>query len=307
MTQVPGDDRQLDWSRDLSTWPNLKLARARQLAWDLHARIDLAVASTAKLVPAYSADRRVVVFCMPAVSEATLSEWALLAGDVVHNYRSALDAFAWELAHLDGAEPAEQVKPRIVFPICLTEQKWVSALKGYMRTLPPFIRSRLGSVQPYRFERPSEGIFAILHRLDILDKHRGALRVEQTYHDTSMFSYRAVMQDGREAGSPEWDVDFEEVGPLPGPPLFSLRFEHPLEYAESTHVPPLRLQIVDGDTPRSLFEMFDLIDFQIEGTWHVVMTGSSLTADTLRERGIPDEVIDKWFVEGAPYDLTKAH
>jgi hypothetical protein len=92
---------------------------------------------------------------------------SLIAGDVIHNARACLDHLAWEIAHNPKRETA--------FPI------WNSRKGGQDPTIPsgisPSHQAALVSVQPYIISptTPTNSFLAILHALDITDKHKTVL------------------------------------------------------------------------------------------------------------------------------------
>lgn len=100
-----------------------------------------------------------------------IRDWALIAGDAVHNARSALDVAVFELARGDQLPAVQQ--QAIAFPIVVDGQKW-SGTALRLSMLPPQLLERIRLVQP--FQRPDEerggDMLPVLHALDIADKHR---------------------------------------------------------------------------------------------------------------------------------------
>jgi hypothetical protein len=99
----------------------------------------------------------------------------LIAGDAIHNLRSALDYLAWQLVLISGGNP-ERSKPQFPvqwdtpncydtngIPILMSNQK-----------LRPDIRRLLDSkwLQPYHAADPDGHPLYFIHNLDIIDKHR---------------------------------------------------------------------------------------------------------------------------------------
>lgn len=100
---------------------------------------------------------------------------SVIVGEIVHLVRSALDHLAWQLVVLDGGQPNDYTQ----FPVYDTPTN----AKGNPRTvtIQPGIMNQavlnaLVDMQP--FQRPQYGepatdsMLWVLHRLDIIDKHR---------------------------------------------------------------------------------------------------------------------------------------
>ncbi len=103
-------------------------------------------------------------------------QWSLMVGDVLHNLRSALDHLAWQLVILDGGEPGVQTQ----FPVRETPFNKSGDLTATQLN-PPVNDARildaLEASQPYRGADGSpaqvdRNPLWLLHRLNIIDKHR---------------------------------------------------------------------------------------------------------------------------------------
>lgn len=100
----------------------------------------------------------------------------LMIGDCVHNLRSALDHLAFQLAVLNGASSSAAEKT--MFPVCLAKSGKSGFDSRVEKSLKPFISSAaLAAVeecQPYNAANgvPNQTAIWILHKLDIIDKHR---------------------------------------------------------------------------------------------------------------------------------------
>lgn len=95
----------------------------------------------------------------------------LILGDAIHNLRSALDHLAWQLVEAGGGQPDD----RTAFPICETPQQYASALgRGELKRMRMGAEKVLCAVQPYN---TLDQNLWLLHRLDIVDKHRLLLAV----------------------------------------------------------------------------------------------------------------------------------
>lgn len=170
----PAKEQALLEGRDLTTWPTMKLERAHALLNDMFGRVAIWNASRAYLAPTRIApDRLSVELLAPTGIRPPLDEWALIIGDAFHNIRSALDAMAWEFAHLER----EPLKPRqVYFPVTADAQKWAAKAKE-LESIPDNLLERLRQLQPW-FEPQADGV---IHWLDVIsevnndDKHRGSV------------------------------------------------------------------------------------------------------------------------------------
>lgn len=108
---------------------------------------------------------------------------AAIAGDIIHNLRSALDHLAWQLVVLDGGLPTE----RTAFPL----HESPTNEKGNPRVLTiqpvindPLIMAAVETMQPYSAANyghdPRTDSLGIIGRLDNIDKHRLLLTVTHT-------------------------------------------------------------------------------------------------------------------------------
>lgn len=118
-------------------------------------------------------------------------EWALTIGDAVHNLRSALDAVAWGMANFGDSKPAEPRK--VTFPIAETSKQWRNALDAWVAAIDPEFQKRIKALQPFtHVPEGSEAGLAMLHKLDIQDKHRDFVTVSvdsQGFDLSGAFSY----------------------------------------------------------------------------------------------------------------------
>lgn len=159
----------------------VKLRRAKDLVNELRSMIEpLALEATRSIVGAPSpTDASTVIY---RVTRVPLIDpiVAAIAGDIVHNLRSALDHLAWQLVLLDGGQPDEETS----FPL----HESATNKHGNPRVLiiKPGIRdtaimSAVEAMQPYTEARyghdPRTDGLGIIRRLDNIDKHRLLLTV----------------------------------------------------------------------------------------------------------------------------------
>lgn len=91
-------------------------------------------------------------------------ELGLIAGDVVHCLRSALDLLAWQLVWRTGAEPSRDT----AFPISTSEESLERDIERRLRGARPEATRAVRETKPYR---GGNAVLWALHHLDIEDKH----------------------------------------------------------------------------------------------------------------------------------------
>lgn len=272
------NEKVADWDRifrpgvDMSVIPVAKWehahAKARQLRDEYNAYRN---GSGDETISVYSEDRRRVTLTARLPKPPPIVLWSLLLGDAIHNYRSALDGLAWEVAHLDGnAVPAKYARS-LYFPLAKTEDAWNDMQTKTLVSVPPVIRSRLETVQPYRFEPMQEGIGITLDKLDILDKHRSALTLALRVLDQQHFSVELAT----EAGSLD-DFTYEFVAPdapiADGVPVLVFEERQPVANLRVEKLPMVLGVDLDG-SHRNIFDLLDLIERQVAGTFINVCVG----------------------------------
>jgi hypothetical protein len=210
----------------------MKLERSFGLLNELEARIHLWNASRKFQVPIrFSDDMWWIEFLMPETNLLPLDEWALLLGEALHHGRSALDAAAWEIAHLDGKTPTHP--KRINFPVTESEERWEEARR---RLLPDIEETYLEKIREYQpwLVTPEPGKIpwiAALAELDNRDKHRGSI--------VAIPSFQGIETDGMSLKftdtSGEARVHLELMSPAvlaglsPGTPIARLGFGEALD------------------------------------------------------------------------------
>jgi hypothetical protein len=104
------------------------------------------------------------------------SNWALLIGDCIHNFRCVLDHLAYDVVtRYSKPTPAEK---DIGFPIMLNRSQFTrNRIQKYLGRRPrQGFKAAVERLQPYK-RRQDINVYPlwILHRLDIIDKHRQLL------------------------------------------------------------------------------------------------------------------------------------
>jgi hypothetical protein len=99
------------------------------------------------------------------VRERPPGDLALIAGDCVHNAKSALDHVAWQLAGADPDDTGTQ------FPIFANETKFATAKRQY-QLIPSRPLAVVTYLQPYRRSQPLDDLLWAIYALDNADKHK---------------------------------------------------------------------------------------------------------------------------------------
>jgi hypothetical protein len=166
----------------LGVWPNLKLVRGQTHLGELHSRINLwRVSEPHGLRPAIAEDRLSWKLVLDLRHPAPTDEWALIAGDCIHNLRSALDAAVWGFATVNGANPENS--KGLGFPIVTDRAKWMNRdVRRQLEGVPQTYIDRIETVQPYNHTTQAGRVSALslMHALDIKDKHRAGVTASIT-------------------------------------------------------------------------------------------------------------------------------
>lgn len=117
-------------------------------------------------------------------------DWGYIAGDCIHNLRSALDHLVFQLAILgQGRGLTDEEAHSCMFPIFTDRKKFKDASQGRLRLLRPGEQTRITELQPFNAGDPSiwsrgpgrylpgapASLPVLLGRLeefDVIDKHR---------------------------------------------------------------------------------------------------------------------------------------
>jgi hypothetical protein len=139
-------------------------------------------------------------------SHPDLTRWGLLAGDCVHNLRSALDHLVWECTLRETPCPPSGTE----FPIFATKTKYLREERGGGRykirgITKPHIRTLVDESQPWKrtaeesdrqplFDSPDLNPLWLVHEADREDKHR--IIVPTLVSPKSLVSEIAIMGEG---------------------------------------------------------------------------------------------------------------
>lgn len=275
-------ERELRVGREYSVWPYLKWGNADRLAHRLRSEYQMWRASLGLETRAeYSDDRRTVTFYANIATSAPTHEWSLAFGDIIHNYRSALDSLAWAMAHLDGRRPDERDAAHIYFPIKKTFAQFDSEARGRLKSVPGFVLTRMEQVQPYHVlpgQAVDDGIALILHDLDIEDKHKAALETRAVAADRTTYGIvykpldRSTWVESADSMVPEWLAPERAISN--SDPIVRWTFRQPVEEAEIPDL-PLRLVVERKGKKHDVFELLHLINQQIAETFAIIETGKA--------------------------------
>lgn len=204
--------RQFRLGIEMSTWPNLKFARAVSLLRELQSRIETWSAGqpfeTDKVL---SEDGLVASVVLRVTRQAPVEEWALLLGDTVHNLRSALDGLVWELSHLDGQTPSN---PRgLYFPIVSDESKWSNASR-MLEHCPSEAVERIRLMQPFLIPDPGMSGLEVLAALSNQDKHRMPIRTRMSVQQLFVENARFEFANEEDIPDPPFRVNMEDTVPM---------------------------------------------------------------------------------------------
>lgn len=115
--------------------------------------------------------RQEIISTIPKVEplEPTLP---LMIGDCIHNLRSALDHLVYQLAVQHGT--SSDFADKTFFPICLTDTEFNDRPRKRIKPLvSDSAFTEIEKSQPYfAYDIPEESDIWVLHKLDIIDKHR---------------------------------------------------------------------------------------------------------------------------------------
>jgi hypothetical protein len=100
--------------------------------------------------------------------------FSVLAGEIIHHLRSALDYLMWQLS---SEEYRRKCSTFIQFPVCRhrpTKEKELARYNGMIKGIThPVFRQFIDGLQPYKStDCVSNEPLLILHKMDIADKHQ---------------------------------------------------------------------------------------------------------------------------------------
>lgn len=163
----------------------LKLERGREHVRSLLAEARAFLDSEPYSVEAFDRGEQ-RVFILRALANPP-ERLALIAGDAVHNLRSALDLAACDLVSRNGGA----VNDDTAFPI-VKERSGLRPGLGRLKGARPAVVEAVKELDPCRDGNPS---LWLLHRLDILDKHRLLMVVGMSYRSFTFDPAKRMVED----------------------------------------------------------------------------------------------------------------
>jgi len=154
------------------------------------------------------------------VGRTEVPRFGVLAGEIVHHFRSAFDHLIWQLADAEGRR---RFANEIEFPICETRQECIRKADGKVKH-SSFCRkvqgvssltalARIHGLQPYHrvdlFNHP----LLQIHLLDKFDKHRELVGVNQDLFQRFMYSGRQPFGTVKDSASGGIRI-VKPIGPL---------------------------------------------------------------------------------------------
>lgn len=301
ITDIEGWDRIYRPGVEIRAYPVAKWEHAWSLARQLRSDYnDYRAALREETTPDMSPDRRSITFRARIEHQPPLEAWTLAFGDALHNYRSALDGLAWELANLDGRTVAPEHERSLYFPLALSEKSWEKLKRTTLASMPAVVLDRLSTVQPYRFEPVEEGIGLLLNKMSNLDKHRAGLSLELRVVDKTTFSIEFTPEDPNASHDYEYEFLAPDRSIRNGDVVFAFREREPVKSARVDKLPMILGVEIDG-RGHNVFELLDMIERQVAGTFINACVGmpSGAWAKYLMEGGGRPETA--WYPNLARY------
>jgi hypothetical protein len=156
----------------------LRMARANELTEELHGRMGeycdsaLGINRDTKTVPGHTIFRVAVKEEVPAI-------WNTQLGDIIHNFRSALDIASCELVRRGGGIVSRETG----FPLCATREDFDRLLPIRLAGAPPAALDLLRELEPYEGGNDEHGqILPLLDGLDIELNRNGGRPIAVIIH-----------------------------------------------------------------------------------------------------------------------------
>ena len=168
-----------------------------------------------------------------------LDRWSLIAGDCIHNLRSALDHAAYALAIRDSGQSPPPAYRSIQFPIVGDSKDWPAERDRRLGSLSAASRARIERLQPYnRGHHDLPPLLSLVSHFDNTDKHRllnlasehlvgGKFRLKTAMPTLTPYFLKTPINSGTEAvmffevDPPNLDVDYDYE------PSFDITVSHP--------------------------------------------------------------------------------
>jgi hypothetical protein len=189
VTKYPGMDRPVLLKQELESMTaeerialiRVKVERAEHHVIDLERAIRAFLDSDPYRVGSKREAKKLIYYA--ANVEPVPPVIAAVAGDAIHNLRSVLDHLAVHLFFV-GPNRAAGPSKHDAFYIADDSKEFESRLNGVIQDLRPDAADALRSIEPYKGGKGHR--LWILHRLDIIDKHRLLMTIASTLKSVSI-------------------------------------------------------------------------------------------------------------------------
>jgi hypothetical protein len=112
-------------------------------------------------------------------AESISPRFSVLAGEIIHHFRSCLDHIVW---HLSRSAYRERFPDRIEFPIFVEQPRDKDKIARYHRKIHGIgsiaALTMIEELQPYNGREPLDHPLSIIHNMDRFDKHRELVVVD---------------------------------------------------------------------------------------------------------------------------------
>jgi hypothetical protein len=149
-----------------------KIERANENIQNLNSEISAFVHPDNYII-VRNVDHQTKTYTFSAFGQAIPLRFSVLVGEIIHHLQSSLDHLIWALVAARHQAPNFKVQ----FPICLTAEKFKSAVKGgIIKGIAGSAQDIIERVQPYQNTDwrnvASDDPLAILHEFNNTDKHK---------------------------------------------------------------------------------------------------------------------------------------
>ena len=185
--------------------------------------------------------------------------FSVLAGEIVHQLRSALDHLAWQLS----SDSYRKKRPKVIaFPIFKTDPAKEKKMKSYARKVEGMSRTAKALVerlQPYKSSASGGHLLQIIEEMDVVEKHRELIFMTRAFRHIRYPGWRFQRNRG---STIESDAKFPYFGVQPFDPAMDVRGQISVQVAFAEFgvlkyqpiIPSLK-QLLDGI--RRVIALFD--------------------------------------------------
>lgn len=210
---------------------------------------------------------RKLIYYLVSVRD-TPARMSAIAGDVLHNLRSALDHLAYHLVLVGGGTPSKQT----YFPISDDAATYKTEQPGKVKGIRPDAIKAIDAIKPYG---GGNDTLWCLHRLDNVDKHRLLITIGSAYRSVNIgpHMHRMMMRTWNDAGFADADkIPMLDVFLNPADRMFPLKAGDELFIdapdAEVNEQMQFRFEVAFGEPQvvegepliETLHQMIDLVD-----------------------------------------------